>query len=99
MDHQLPDMSGPETAAAIRRESPDARIVMLSVHDGEEDIFRAVQAGAVGYLHKAARRDEIVAAIRAVRAGRLVSPRRSRRNSRPVSNKRASASESLKSCG
>jgi DNA-binding NarL/FixJ family response regulator len=74
MDHQLPGMSGPEAAAAIRRESPDARIVVLSVHDGEEDIFRAVQAGAVGYLHKAARRDEIVAAIRSVRAGQTCFP-------------------------
>ncbi len=47
---------------------------MLSVHDGEEDIYRAVQAGAVGYLHKAARRDEIVAAIRSVASGQSCFP-------------------------
>jgi DNA-binding NarL/FixJ family response regulator len=74
MDNQLPGMNGAEATSAIRRETPDARIIVLSVHDGEEDIFRAVQAGAVGYLHKAARRDEIVAAIRSVRAGQTCFP-------------------------
>jgi DNA-binding NarL/FixJ family response regulator len=74
MDNQLPGMNGAEATFAIRRETPDARIIVLSVHDGEEDIFRAVQAGAVGYLHKAARRDEIVAAIRSVRAGQSCFP-------------------------
>jgi two-component system NarL family response regulator len=69
MDNQLPGMSGSDAAAAIRQQSPDARIVVLSVHDGEEDIFRAERAGVVGYLHKAAPRDEIVTAIRAAAAG------------------------------
>ena len=74
MDSQLPGIDGPQTTCAIRQESPDARVIALSVHDGEEDIFRAVQAGAAGYLQKGARRDEIVAAIRAVAAGESCFP-------------------------
>jgi DNA-binding NarL/FixJ family response regulator len=74
MDNQLPGASGAEAAATIRQESPEARIIVLSVHDGEEDIYRAVQAGAVGYLHKAARRDEIVTAIRSVASGQTCFP-------------------------
>ncbi len=74
MDNQLPGATGAEAAATIRQESPDARIIVLSVHDGEEDIYRAVQAGAVGYLHKAARRDEIVTAIRSVASGQTCFP-------------------------
>jgi DNA-binding NarL/FixJ family response regulator len=70
MDNQLPGASGAEAASTIREESPEARIIVLSVHDGEEDIYRAVRAGAIGYLHKAARREEIVAAIRAAAAGK-----------------------------
>ncbi len=69
MDGRLPRMSGAEAAAAIRAEFPQARVLMLSVRDGEEDIHQAVQAGVFGYVHKAALREEIIAAIRAGYAG------------------------------
>src|SRR5438876_1110308 len=54
MDYQLPELNGAEATAAIRAGSPDARIIVLSVYKGEEDVHRAVQAGASGYLPKSA---------------------------------------------
>ena len=69
MDGRLPGLSGAETAAAMQRQFPGARVLMLSVRDGEEDIYRAVQAGVRGYLHKAAQREQIIEAIRKVHQG------------------------------
>jgi len=75
MDLKLPDMSGAETTNAICREFPDASIIMLSTHDGEEDIYRSLQAGARSYLLKTAARAELLHTIRAVHAGeRCISP-------------------------
>lgn len=74
MDGHLPGLSGAQATAAIRREFPNARVLMLSVRDGEEDIFRAVEAGVAAYLHKAARREDIIAAIRAVASGQTWFP-------------------------
>ena len=75
MDLKLPDMSGAETASAICREFPEASIIMLSTHDGEEDIYRSLQAGARSYLLKTAAREELIHTIRAVHAGeRCISP-------------------------
>lgn len=75
MDLKLPDMSGVETTIAICREFPDASIIMLSTHDGEEDIYRSLQAGARSYLLKTAAREELLHTIRAVHAGeRCISP-------------------------
>src|ERR1700687_5486419 len=48
MDVRLPGMSGAETPAMIVRAFPDARVLMLSTHSGEEEIYRAMQAGARG---------------------------------------------------
>jgi len=70
MDVRLPGMSGAETAAAITREFPDARILMLSTHSGEEEIYRSLQAGARGYILKSAIREELLRAIREVRDGK-----------------------------
>ena len=53
MDGRLPGLSGTETLAALRGEFPDARVLMLSIDDGEEDVHRALQAGAAGCLPKA----------------------------------------------
>jgi DNA-binding NarL/FixJ family response regulator len=69
MDYQLPGMNGAEATAAIRSRFPDARVVVLSVYKGEEDVHRAVQAGASGYLPKSGEPDELLAAIRALHAG------------------------------
>src|ERR1700680_2905080 len=47
-----PEMSGVQATGAIRREFRDARVIVLSAHKGDEDIFQALQAGAVTYLLK-----------------------------------------------
>lgn len=69
MDYQLPELNGAEATAAIRARHPAARVIVLSVFKGEEDVHRAVQAGASGYLPKASEPAELMAAIRALRAG------------------------------
>jgi DNA-binding NarL/FixJ family response regulator len=70
MDVRLPGMSGPDAVAAIMREFPDARILMLSTHSGEEEIYRSLQAGARGYILKSAMREELLRAIREVCDGK-----------------------------
>lgn len=70
MDLRLPGMSGAETTAAILEEFPDAAVLMLSTHSGEEEIYRALQAGARGYVLKSVLREELLRAIREVYAGR-----------------------------
>lgn len=75
MDLKLPVMGGIEATSAIRREFPDAAIIVLSTHDGEEDIYRSLQAGARSYLLKTAAREDLIQTIRAVHAGeRAISP-------------------------
>lgn len=69
MDLRLPEMSGVETMAAIRSEFPDARFIVLTTSEGDEDIYRAFQAGARGYLLKSVAGPELIEAIRAVHAG------------------------------
>lgn len=70
MDLRLPGMGGAECAAAILRDSPQAAILVLSTHAGEEEIYRALQAGARGYILKNVLREELLRAIREVHAGR-----------------------------
>ncbi|HEY2341484.1 MAG TPA: response regulator transcription factor [Chthoniobacteraceae bacterium] len=70
MDVRLPLLDGLEAARAIRALQPNARIVMLTVSDAEEDIFGAVEAGVVGYLSKSVEREQLLAAIREIAAGR-----------------------------
>ena len=74
MDGRLPDQGGVETLAAIRREFPNARVLMLSVDEGEEDIYRAIQAGAAGYLSKSTPREELLRAVHAVHVGERYLP-------------------------
>ena len=75
MDVRLPGMSGAETTAAILREFPNARILMLSTHSGEEEVYRALQAGARGYVLKNIVREELLCAIREVIEGhRYIDP-------------------------
>jgi DNA-binding NarL/FixJ family response regulator len=52
MDLHLPRMNGLDAIRAIRAEAPEARIIVLTMYDGDEDIYRAIQAGAAGYLLK-----------------------------------------------
>jgi two-component system NarL family response regulator len=70
MDLRLPVMNGVEAITEIRREFPAARIIVLTTFDGDEDIYRALQAGARGYLLKGMDSDELMEAIRAVHAGK-----------------------------
>lgn len=70
MDLQLGDMDGVETITAIRREFPEAHFVVLTMYAGDQDIYRALAAGAGAYLLKDAQSDELVRVIRKVHAGR-----------------------------
>jgi two-component system NarL family response regulator len=70
VDLRMPVLSGLEATSAIRREFPDAHIVVLTTFDGDEDIFRALQAGAGAYLLKHTLKDELIAAIKAVHQGK-----------------------------
>lgn len=69
MDLRLPGMSGLEAIHAIRREDPDARIVVLTIYEGDEDIYRALQAGATTYLLKHTLSDDLIRIVREVHAG------------------------------
>ena len=69
MDVRLPGMGGAKATAGILREFPDLRVLMLSTHSGEEEIYRALQAGAYGYVLKNMVREELLRAIRQVAEG------------------------------
>jgi two-component system NarL family response regulator len=74
MDLRLPGLGGVEATMAIRKEFPDARIIVLTTFDTDEDIYRAIQSGAKSYLLKDTPDDELSATIRAVYAGRQTLP-------------------------
>lgn len=69
MDVRLPGAGGIETVALLWQEFPNVRALMFSTYDHPDDIYRALQAGAFGYLLKSAPREEFVQAIRTVAAG------------------------------
>lgn len=69
LDLQMPVLGGVQAIEAIARDFPDARLIVLTTFDGDEDIYRAMRAGARAYLLKDAPRAEILAAIRAVHRG------------------------------
>jgi two-component system, NarL family, response regulator len=69
MDLQLPVMTGLEAIRAIRHLSPDARIIVLTMYHGDEDIHRALAAGAATYLLKDMLSDDLMRVIREVHAG------------------------------
>jgi two-component system NarL family response regulator len=70
MDLRLPGMGGVEAIGAIRKDFPEARIIVLTTFDGDEDIYRALQAGARGYLLKGMNIEELIDAIRIVHRGK-----------------------------
>jgi DNA-binding NarL/FixJ family response regulator len=70
MDLRLPDLSGIDAMIAIRAESPEARIVMLTTFEGDVEIQRALEAGARGYVLKNMPPSELVQVIRQVHAGK-----------------------------
>ena len=70
MDLRLPDVSGIDAMLAIRAESPDARVIILTTYEGDVEIQRALQAGARGYLLKSTPPKDLAQAIREVHAGK-----------------------------
>ena len=70
MDLRMPDLSGVQTTAALRKEFPNAKVIIFSSHDAQEEIFRAFQAGASGYLLKDALGEDLLNAVKTVVAGR-----------------------------
>ena len=70
VDLRLPKMGGVEVIERIRMESPQARLIVLTTYDGDEDIFRALKAGAKAYLLKGMTTEELITTIREVHAGK-----------------------------
>lgn len=71
MDIGMPGVSGIDATGQIVAAVPEARVLMLTVYDRDDFLFRAVQAGAVGYLLKGADIDDLLGAIRTVHAGEI----------------------------
>jgi len=76
MDLRMPEMEGAKAIAELRRIYPDIRILVLTNYEADEDIFRALQAGAMGYLLKSTPQEEIVQAIEMVHENRRCIPPR-----------------------
>jgi len=70
MDLEMPTMTGIQAIQAIRGHHADARIVVLTMYHGDEDIHRAIAAGAMGYLLKDTLPDDLIRVIREVHSGR-----------------------------
>src|SRR2546427_3758530 len=70
VDLRLPDMSGFDVIEQMKEEFPNARIIVLSSHEGDVDIRRALDAGAQGYVVKGMVREELLDVIRSLHAGK-----------------------------
>ena len=71
MDIAMPGLNGLEAAARMAREFPDVRVIILSMHDNEEYVWRALKAGAAGYLLKKAATVELATALQHVAHGEI----------------------------
>ena len=69
MDIQLPDLSGIECTVQLKQIMPAVQIIMVTVYEDTERIYKALRAGACGYLLKRCKTEELIAAIREVRQG------------------------------
>lgn len=76
LDLRMPNMDGVQTLHALQKRATPPRVVILSNFEFDEEIYRAVEAGAMGYLLKDTSRDEIITAIKAVFAGNTHFPQR-----------------------
>lgn len=72
MDLRLPELSGAEATARIMADDGGTRVLVLTTYETDDHILEAIEAGASGYLLKAAPQDEILAGVRSVAAGRTV---------------------------
>ncbi|MEK6566051.1 MAG: response regulator transcription factor [Bacteroidota bacterium] len=76
IDLSMPKISGIEAAKIIRKDCPESRVLVLTMHENEEYVYQIFRSGANGYILKNANRNEITTAIRAVAKGeRFFSPR------------------------
>jgi two-component system, NarL family, response regulator len=76
LDLRMPGLRGPHVITEIRKHNPDAHVIVVTTYDADEDVFRAVQAGARGYLLKDTFTEGMLEAIRNVHAGRrLIDPK------------------------
>ena len=75
MDLRMPEMDGIQATLEIRGKFPTARILMLTTYDGDDDIHKALQAGAQGYVLKNSTRETLVPALRSVAAGQRWIPK------------------------
>ena len=69
MDLRMPEMEGAQAIAELRKIQPEVRILVLTNYEADEDIIRALQAGAIGYLLKSTPQEEIINAVKLVRDG------------------------------
>lgn len=74
MDLRLPGKNGIETTAELIKAFPVAKVLIFTTYDGDEDIYRATQAGAFGYLLKSSPRAELLSAVRALARGERFMP-------------------------
>jgi DNA-binding NarL/FixJ family response regulator len=74
MDLRMPEMEGADAIAELRRIHPDIRILVLTNYEEDEYIFRALQAGAMGYLLKSTPQEEIVQAVEMVHQNKRCIP-------------------------
>jgi DNA-binding NarL/FixJ family response regulator len=74
MDLRMPGMSGIEATRIIRAEAPETKIIALTSYDGDQDIYRAIEAGVRGYILKEMVHTEVLRAIRTVHAGKRLMP-------------------------
>jgi DNA-binding NarL/FixJ family response regulator len=74
LDLRMPELDGVGAIKEIREQEPDAHIVVLTTFDGDEDIYRAIKAGAKGYLLKDSAREALMECIRRVHAGETCIP-------------------------
>jgi DNA-binding NarL/FixJ family response regulator len=74
MDLRMPEMDGVDAIVALRAAEPNLKILVLTNYQMDEDVFNALQAGALGYLVKSAPQEEVVNAIRTVYQGKRCIP-------------------------
>ncbi len=74
MDLRMPEMDGVQATRAIRSEFPEAKIIALTSYDGDQDIYRALEAGVRGYMLKEMVHTDVIRAIRTVHSGKRLMP-------------------------
>jgi DNA-binding NarL/FixJ family response regulator len=101
VDLRMPGMCGVQLTAAVQRRAPSVHILVLTHHQGDEDIFQALKAGARGYLTKESSGEQLVAAIRTINAGNQFLPPeiadqiRNRRGQQPLTQRERQVLEQI----